>query len=437
MVIQHNLMAMNADRMGEITGTKKKKSIEKLSSGNRINRAADDAAGLAISEKMRRQIRGLTQATFNCQDGISLVQTADGALNEITDMLQRGNELCVKAANGTLSPDDRKYIQKEISALADEIDKVSARTTFNEIPILKGEEPVQNTVEIKGGLPSWASSPSISAGYLSDTFVEDGKTHATAVMDFSGFAGSAADFAAVGDGNAGFNTTCATCSNHYTISFTNDPSKQGYMKSGSHHIYTVDISGCTSGEDITDRILGMVGSRPQGHYTSLSKDASGNLLVYDNRAIAEISPSKATFKDGIATAKQAGTADVVIQAGAEAGTIIEIKLPRISSASCGIGGVNATTPGGAVAGIKSLKTGIAYVNSERSRMGAYQNRMEHTINNLNNVVENTTAAESAIRDTDMAKEMVNLSTQNILEQVGQSMLTQANQSKQGVLSLLQ
>ncbi|SFL40138.1 flagellin [Lachnospiraceae bacterium KH1T2] len=275
MVVQHNISAMNANRMYGITEGVLKKSTEKLSSGYKINRAADDAAGLAISEKMRRQIRGLTQASANAEDGISVVQTAEGALEEVHSMLQRINELTVKAANDTLTSEDRNYIQQEVSALVSEIDRTSSTTEFNNQYLLDGT--------------------------------------------FSG----------------------------------------KYLQVGSEN-------------DGNDRI--------------------------------GISISAMTAKGiGILGLKVSGTA------GAD----------------------------NAMGAITTVKSAITSVSKMRSDLGAIQNRLEHTIKNLDNIVENTTAAESEIRDTDMATEMVRYSSANILAQAGQSMLAQANQSQQGVTQLLQ
>ena len=273
MVVQHNLTAMNSNRMLGLTTASQAKSTERLSSGYRINRAADDASGLAISEKMRRQIRGLTQASANAQDGISMVQTAEGALNEVHDMLQRMNELAVKASNETNQSEDRDYIQKEFSALVEEIDRVSETTTFNEKQMLKG-----------------------------------------------------------------------------------------------------------------------------GATFALQVGAEGNS---DNKITVELE---------------------------------DLSASGLSVNSLSVSGDSNTNADSAIDGIKAA---IKKLNEQRSNLGAQQNRLEHTINNLNNVVENTTSAESSIRDTDMATEMVKYSNNNILAQAGQSMLAQANQSNQGVMSLLQ
>ncbi len=272
MVVQHNLTAMNSNRMLGLTTSSLTKSTEKLSSGYKINRAADNAAGLAISEKMRRQVRGLTQASTNAQDGISCVQTAEGALNEVHDMLQRMNELAVQAANDTNMSTDRNYIQAEIDQLATEISRVANTTTFNEQSLLNGS--------FKGKLLQVGSE------------YEDGKQ---------------------------------------TIAIS------------------IDAMNATT--------LGVEALKVTSH-------------------------------------EEAGNA------------------------------------------IKSIKSAMEKVSKQRSDLGAVQNRLEHTIANLDNVVENTTAAESRIRDTDMATEMVKYSNGNILQQAGQAMLAQANQSNQGVLSLL-
>ncbi len=269
MVVQHNLRAVNSNRMLGLTAATQSKSTEKLSSGYKINRAADDAAGLAISEKMRRQVRGLTQASLNAQDGVSMVQTAEGALNEVHDMLQRLNELAIKAANGTNQTEDCGYINKEVDKLKAEISRTATQTKFNEM------------------------------GLLSST----------------------------------------------------------------------------------------------------------------------------------------GTK--ALQVGTESGHEISITLQKMDATTIGVGSISMSTSASAKNAISSIKNAIKTVSDFRAELGATQNRLEHTINNLDNVVENTTAAESRIRDTDMATEMVKYSNNNILAQAGQAMLAQSNQANQGVLSLLQ
>ena len=269
MVVQHNLRAVNSNRMLGLTAATQSKSTEKLSSGYKINRAADDAAGLAISEKMRRQVRGLTQASLNAQDGVSMVQTAEGALNEVHDMLQRLNELAIKASNGTNQSEDCGYINKEVTKLKAEISRTATQTKFNEMGLLS--------------------------------------------------------------------------------------------------------SGGTK----------------------------------------------------------------ALQVGTESGHEISITLKKMDATIIGVGSISMSTSSSAKSAIASIKSAIKSVSDFRAELGATQNRLEHTINNLDNVVENTTAAESRIRDTDMATEMVKYSNNNILAQAGQAMLAQSNQANQGVLSLLQ
>jgi len=269
MVVQHNLRAMNSNRMLGVTSSQQSKSTEKLSSGYKINRAADDAAGLAISEKMRKQVRGLTKAVANAQDGISCVQTAEGALAEVHDMLQRMNELAMQAANGTNSDTDRGYLQSEVEALTNEIDRISSTVTFNDQKLLNGS-----------------------------------------------FTGKALQ-----------------------VGFTTDDQ-------------------------------------------------------------------------------------------------ISISIDAITAASIGVGTIDIGSASGAVDALTAISGAINTVSEMRSNLGAIQNRLEHTVNNLNNVVENTQAAESQIRDTDMATEMVKYSNNNILAQAGTAMLAQSNQANQNVLSLL-
>lgn len=460
MIVSHNLSAMNAQRQYNIVGNSKAKSVEKLSSGYRINRAADDAAGLAISEKMRRQIRGLTQAVSNCQDGISMVQTADGALAEVHEMLDRCSELSVKAANGTLTDTDRGFIQTEIAQIKDEIDKISDRTTFNELQLLKGREVTPETTAAGavtlGGLPSWVqeSGSSLSNKKLSDTVtIGSGATRLGMEFDFSAldsdFDNKIKDLKTP---NCGFYTTCCTCDNHYSVKFVSGKANS-LNKSGNHYIYEVNIDGVTSAADLVNRIVSATGGnsttpgRPNNHYTSLEANGS-KLLVYENRAsydpnaASHSTPSSNMGLIGPGVAYAAGMTpdrapvDIFIQADVEPNRHIEIKLPTIGCKVMGIDDASVDTASKAQAAIDQFKHAKEYVSGERSRMGAYQNRLEHTVSNLNNVVENTTAAESQIRDTDMALEMVNNAQLQILLQAGEAMMSQANQSNQGVLTLL-
>ena len=307
MVVQHNITAMNSNRMLGLTTSAQAKSTEKLSSGYKINRAADDAAGLAISEKMRRQIRGLTQASANAQDGISCVQTAEGALNEVHDMLQRINELAVKGETATLTSTDRSYIQTEVQQLMSEIDRVQSTTTFNEQNLLTGE----------------------FTGKALQVGAESGQHIAITIANMS-------------------------VEGLVSLATKNQGTKTYGTGSGTGTI-------AAAAEDVMDKF-----------YNDFNKDDIKTVAVEKDFA-----------------------------------------------------SLNAT--------VKSM---LQEVSKQRSDLGAVQNRLEHTIANLDNIVENTTSAESQIRDTDIATEMVKYSNNNILQQAGTSMLSQANQSNQLALSLL-
>ena len=476
MYIQDNIGAMNANRMLGINTKKQSKRTEKLASGYRINRSADDAAGLAISEKMRRQIRGLTQASLNCQDGISLVQTAEGALGEIHDMLHRGTELSIKAANGTLTQEDREYIQSELNQLITEIDNIKERTTFNEIPLLKGGsgqgnysfDPATNVALMGKDLPETVTGSVLSTGYMSEVYTSGGKPYPAGTLDFSGITADN-----VGDlVGSGFNIDCSTCSHKYTFAFT-DAETSSKTRSGDNYIYLISVNGISSGSELVNRIVDFAdGGVPGGHYTTLEKHGS-SLLMHENRDwpgeqdlayYQRQSKVLAGSAYDTSSIDALGAYDLFIQAGAESDQHIPIRLPNMDTDFLGLRDIDVTAEGststytpsylneatgtttsgssvsqttdGASRAIEQFKGALAYVSGERSRMGAYQNRLEHTMNNLDNIVENTTAAESSIRDTDMSTDMVAFSNNSILIQAGQSMLSQANQSNQGVLSLL-
>lgn len=480
MIIQHNLPAMNAFRQLGINVGSLNKSVEKLSSGYKINRAADNAAGLAISEKMRRQVRGLTQASANCQDGISLVQIADGALNEIHDMLHRGTELSIQAANDTLTAKDRDYIQTEISQIISEIGQIRDKATFNERPVLRGGESdsanyrmnSEDGVFLMGKeLPDFVGSPALKAGYMNETYTSGSDRFPAGSIDFRGVTeDNVKDLI-----GTSFNIDCSTCEHKYTFKFS-DGSGTSTETSGQNFIYTIGVEGVTNGDELVSRLIGESGATPSGHYTTL-ENQSGKLVMHDNRPWTGETDSKleqyqrqSKVMSGEAYSlddlDDMGAYDVIIQAGSEAGEsqTVKIRLPiidlellnldRVDVRKAGeagqalYGNFNEGTgewtdvhsgdviSGGPGEAIGIFKRATEYVSRERSRMGAYQNRLEHTVNNLDNVVENTTAAESRIRDADMAREMVRYSMTSILVQAGQSMLAQANQSRQGVLSLL-
>ena len=446
MVIQHNLSAMNAGRYVQKNRDSLKKNLEKLSSGYRINRSADDAAGLAISEKMRASISALEQAENNVRDGIGLVQTADGAMQEIHDMLDRLTTLATQAANGTLIDVDREKIQKEVDQILNEITRIKNTTMFNEIPLLQGTEGTTNTAPVVvGGLPKWVSSTAQNNGLVAGTYQGD---KSSVTLDFTnGF--NKNDLLKK---EVGFNTTCCTCNNHYSIKFTNESTSKT-VKSGIHYITYVGIKDAQTAEDVVNKIIQATGGTPgsstspgtmgygqTSHYTQLVTLDPGKLIVYDYRSgqAPNVANDRGTFTPGVAyAANEAPVGDVVLQIGDNTADQMDIKLANMSLTKIGISNLSVRTFADARAAIDKIATGVDYVSGERGRMGAYQNRLEHTTNHLGNTIENLTQSESTIRDTDVASEMMAYTKHNILLQSAQAMLAQANQVPRGVLQLMQ
>ena len=466
MVVQHNLQAMNANRMLNITTGAQSKSTEKLSSGYRINRAADDAAGLTISEKMRKQIRGLDQASTNAQDGVSSVQTAEGALTEVHSMLQRMNELAVQAANGTNSKEsDRQAIQDEIDQLTTEIDRVAETTKFNEIYLLKGDNASTKNVYMKGhdaGLKGALTDSAKSATFVMDT-LKAGDKYKIAGKEYT-----------IGSSKTEITTAInafATADNEITIdgiSYTykdaDGGKAAGWYKDGDQTNGTAIV--------VADTVKGGSKASVNGKDYTAMTDQDANDIDDDDSSVITAAEAKKKIKAELLAANSIGTVngDATVSDGADAAgkttyTItkgyatvadtlsfnlhvgadadmtnkITVDIDVMNSANLGVKGLNVTDATGTAAtyAVDAISDAIAKVSSQRSALGAVQNRLEHTIDNLDNIVENTTTAESRIRDTDMAEEMVEYSKNNILAQAGQSMLAQANQSNQGVLSLLQ
>ncbi len=448
MVVAHNLMASNTYRQYNINNRSKNKTVEKLSSGYSINRAADDAAGLSISEKMRNQIRNLAQASNNSEDGISLIQTADGAMAEVQSMLHRLTELCTQAANDTNATEDRDAIQSEINEIMMEIDEVSNKTTFNDRYLLKGSNSTLvgavTPPVISGGFPSWGSidSASLANGFMGETYSMADGDHAAAIIDFSSFDSETDKAQAIADAvGTGFYSTCCTCTDHYSIRFTDDTTHSS-EQSGTHYIFNVGIGDATSSDDIYSKIMEATGNGVPGNHFTEMKVENGKLIVHDNRPLTEASPSADYGKigEGVATAvsnAQEKLGSLYLQTGANAGENLRIDLPALSKANMGLTSIDVSTHEAASEGLNRVRNAVIYVNGERSRMGAYQNRLEFTVNSVDNYRENLTAAESSIRDANMADEYSDYSKHNILEQAGQSMLAQANQQQEGVLSLLQ
>ena len=631
MVVQHNMQAANANRMLNVTTSAQSKSTEKLSSGYKINRAADDAAGLTISEKMRKQIRGLDRASTNAEDGVSAVQTAEGALTEVHSMLQRMNELATQSANGTNSTTDRQAIQDEIDQLTTEIDRVSETTKFNETYLLKGDTDgatsaknvnahdaglagklVANgdgtstfkldkaladgdNVTIAGKKYTIGSTTASTDGFekldtLKDkkvsvgdsvtdangnkkTLVDkvanataiykaddkikiDGKEYtiatATDLSNATGAKLSAADAQqmvseALANGKEASFTSKKLAAGIYGADATvdvkivsnldtnkevsslsiattakvsdlkgtalaagdvvslsgkaitataKDPANMSTVKDIVKSLQkndaiqiggkTITISDKTAIGDnkytVNDALsllndkdtvnfdavtsaegkaaLTVSGLKASTGYTAVDTKvaASGDNVISAKDAYsmmaeelqkassigadvaAEVKSDNSgnfTIKQGTVDVKEALSFNLHVGADADSTNKITVDIDSMSSAGLGIKGIKADTEQDATYAIDAIADAISQVSSQRSALGAIQNRLEHTINNLDNVVENTTSAESRIRDTDMAEEMVNYSKNNILAQAGQSMLAQANQSNQGVLSLLQ
>ena len=592
MVVQHNMQAANANRMLNVTTSAQSKSTEKLSSGYRINRAADDAAGLTISEKMRKQIKGLDRASTNAEDGVSAVQTAEGALTEVHSMLQRMNELATQSANGTNSTTDRKAIQDEIDQLTTEIDRVSETTKFNETYLLKGDtdgatSKVKLNAHDAGLAGKLTDNGNGTATFKADTLAVGDKVKIAGKEYTIGKSADSADYAkkdtikatvdGVGDSVTSGNTTTtivakvttATATGatwavgdkfkdadgtEWTIAATTDETAHNvkatdiakYLKDGctivsnddnnkldgvavvddlgKNEVSIADATGITAlqngikaGDTVTvggttktvtaetpktyDEIKTAVAGGVAGTtkisigskeytldkttdaaagkitqddflalikdgdkvkvdtntYTAIIKSSDDDSITLEDaysKMAKELETASSIGADTAATVKNngngtfditKGTVDVKealsfnLHVGADADSTnkITVDIDSMSSAGLGIKGIKADTEQDATYAIDAIADAISQVSSQRSALGAIQNRLEHTINNLDNVVENTTSAESRIRDTDMAEEMVNYSKNNILAQAGQSMLAQANQSNQGVLSLLQ
>ena len=571
MVVQHNMSAMNANRMLNITSSSVSKTTEKLSSGYRINRAADDAAGLSISEKMRGQIRGLTKASSNAQDGISLIQTAEGALNESHSILQRMRELSVQAANGTETDDDRDALNNEIGQLQDELTRISETTEFNTMKLLDGSlgsksassqgttltgssVAVFKSAELTGTDIKNHKFTNLSTSTVKDTFQIDGEMFtvdwskgdakdfaAKYGTDFSNTAmtleqtkamaqdlqnvlnnaaaeagvkgtitveasaagtlkytsnntGSSSSFGFVGtdatsvsanktepeatdswgavlmgtndkntaktaDADMKFNSTVAANSNFtMTINGTEVKASIGTvidetttMKDAATTLQTA----VQNAVDAYNTAMGTTGTKEELTKTDFTVEANkdGSFSVKYTGSNKDVSFSFGEFtKDGdkTTTATKLGLVNsqseaatkskgVKLQIGANEDQTMEFTMDDMSAAALGVDGkkVDLTNQDSASKATTVIDDAIKKVSAQRSQLGAVQNRLEHTINNLDTAAENTQTAESRIRDTDMAKEMVEFSKNNILMQAGQSMLAQANQSNQGVLSLLQ
>ena len=446
MVVQHNMQAANANRMLNVTTSAQSKSTEKLSSGYKINRAADDAAGLTISEKMRKQIKGLDRASTNAEDGVSAVQTAEGALTEVHSMLQRMNELATQSANGTNSSTDRKAIQDEIDQLTTEIDRVSETTKFNETYLLKGDgaEKEHNVNAHDAGLDGVTLTDkgdevevtlkTLNAG---DKISIAGKNYTIGATpdEAKGLYAKAKAGEKVTVGGTTYEIADKTdaAKGQITIADLDQQIAKGTtVEYGNKKVHVVDE---TTGIDDNDSSIITAAKAYELETAEIVKASS--IGTDTNATAGNLTDNKFTLTKGKVNYNDALSFNLHVGADADMTNKITVNIDSMNSAGLGVKGIKADTEQDATYAIDAIADAISTVSSQRSALGAVQNRLEHTINNLDNVVENTTSAESRIRDTDMAEEMVNYSKNNILAQAGQSMLAQANQSNQGVLSLLQ
>ena len=390
MIINHNMNALNAHRNMGINNTAAGKSMEKLSSGLRINRAGDDAAGLAISEKMRGQIRGLTQASRNSADGISMIQTAEGALNETTNILQRMRELAVQASNDTNTTSDREEIQKEINALTEEVDRIANNTEFNTQKLLNGSKSgeagdlVREEVAEKKGIFKIDLDAELKDG---DKLVIDGK-----VIKFD---------AAKATDNTTIENELERVLEKYTVTVTDKKSIELEQK---------------------------VGTDKDEFKVAFNGGKTGFTATVDNDGV--------THRD-----EETSEGKVSVQVGANASQSMSIEIGDMRAQALKIvndkgRGLSVETAQSANEAITAFDAALNAVSSQRANLGAVQNRLEYTISNLDNTAENLTSAESTLRDVDMAKEMMEYSKNNILNQAAQAMISQANQQPQNVLQLL-
>ena len=504
MVVQHNMQAANASRTLNITTDSQSKSTEKLSSGYRINRAADDAAGLSISEKMRKQIRGLSQASTNASDGVSSVQTAEGALTEVHDMLQRMNELAVQAANGTNSESDRDDIQNEISQLTQEIDRIASTTKFNETFLLKGDiglkrmyinahdaglegTLIQNTTKATFTMETLEPGEKYRIGGIQYTIgASDNKEVAKALHLENKYDANNEGKATAAAWSLDEGQTISIDGKTYTIlnkdatssDVANAKITNGYLKYLIVDGSTVKYNGneVTRFSDSYDKKSGIDGANvtlikataaynkvaielqaassigatdgaadvvDQGNDVKYKKTTIESSVAGDNttKSTAAKDPNAVQFTltKGYVDVQNALTLNLHVGADAAMTNKINVTLEAMNAKSIGINGLNVSDATGKAAtyAIDAIADAIQRVSAQRAELGAIQNRLEHSIRNLDNVVENTEAAESRIRDTDMADQMVEYSKNNILQQAGQSMLAQANQATQGVMNLLQ
>ncbi|MGD8190280.1 flagellin [Brevibacillus ginsengisoli] len=416
MRINHNISALNTHRQLGAASEAQSKSMEKLSSGLRINRAGDDAAGLAISEKMRGQIRGLDQASRNSQDGISMIQTAEGALNETHSILQRQRELAVQSANDTNTAQDRTNLQDEMDQLGKEIDRIASTTQFNTKNLLDGSMDKTTTatknintgsVLLDGGAASVASG---AATLLTD--LQDSNKNGLGIVN-----GDKIDVSYVVNGVTQTDTITVGAASKLSDLY-------GGAKLGADATGGVSANGELQ---VTAKNAGYTGAI--NGLTITVKDSNGVVKSGATNALS-------SFTETTAAAVNHADTQATFQIGANTGQNIQLAIKDMGASALGVQNLQIGNQGQANVAIKVIDGAIQKVSAERSKLGAIQNRLEHTINNLGTSSENLTAAESRVRDVDMAKEMMSQTKNSILAQAAQAMLAQANQQPQGVLQLL-
>ncbi len=473
MQINHNIPALIANGHLGRTNNALDKSLEKLSSGLRINHAADDAAGMAISQKMKTQIAGLEQASRNASDGISVIQTAEGALGEVHAMLQRARELSVQAANGTNTAEDREAIQEEIEQLKKEIDRISTDTEFNTKPLLDGSigrKSYSSTTKVS----LIAASDAVNSGDYEITVTKVGKP-----ANLTGEAITVADFEEKHEGSVIINGETVEINEGDTkeeaiekiriasercnieLSVTGDVLSFKTIEAGKDQSITIYCEnaelatalGITTLKTAGDANTNYLGKAVNGEDAEieLKYKPNGN-FNQTATVIADGNDIKITDSDGFemkisidetvtvgdpVTISVLDAGPMLLQIGANEGQTVSLNISEVSTRTLDLTHLNVLTQDGAGEAISSLDEAINMVSTVRSKLGAYQNRLEHAVANLDTSSLNLTEALSRIEDVDMAAEMANYTQKNVLAQAGVSMVSQANERPQNILSLLQ
>lgn len=420
MIINHNVAALNTYRQYNVANKAMNNSMEKLSSGLRINRAGDDAAGLAISEKMRGQIRGLDQASRNAQDAISLIQTAEGALNETHSILQRMRQLAVQAANDTNTAEDRKNIQDEIDQLYQEIDRIADTTQFNTKNLLDGSMDKTTSANPNKNANAALKTLDTDGNVVKIAYDETNPANSTKLINLTDVDGNKLGIAAGDKIKISYVVNGQVKEKDVTVSDTtsiNDLKADDYA-------FALETDGSLTATAVAQGYTGAVHG-----ITITVKDAKDNV-----RSVA--SSVLSSFAETQQASEKNSDGSLTFQIGANTGQTMNLSVKNMGAAALGVKNLKVGNQGQATVAIKVIDGAIAKVSSERSKLGATQNRLEHIINNLSTSSENLTAAESRIRDVDMAKEMMEQTKNNILSQAAQAMLAQANQAPQAVLQLL-